>query len=382
MFPPSSNSSTDTGTSAASVFACKVIKPNRGVLNLTKGVATRDLVRFCIHLEQMDRAGVPLLESLGEARDSIDSPQLKDVITEVHRDVSEGMSLSKALGVHPDVFGSVFTSLISAGEETGNLTDSFEELVKHLKWTEALAQKIKKATRYPMILAATVSVAIVVMMTFVVPQVVILLKSLGQELPPETLALIALSEIFQEYWYLIITMPFVIYGMVKMGRAFSEDFAFLTDSWMLNVPVIGMVIRKIAFARFSHIFAVTFQSGLEMLDCLSAAKKLITNRPLVQSVDVVEDRVQAGDSLSSAMHTAGEFPPMVIHFVKVGEDSGNLGDTLTNVADFYDRDVDESVDAMISMIEPALIVVMGGMMAWIALAVFGPLYGNLGAIVG
>ncbi len=201
-------------------------------------------------------------------------------------------------------------------------------------------------------------------------------------MPPETQALIALSEIFQGYWYLINTVPVVIYGLIKMGRAYSEDFAFVTDNWMLNIPMIGVVIRKIAFARFSHIFAVTFQSGLEMLDCLSAAKKLINSRPLVQSVEVVEDRVQAGDSLSSAMRTAGEFPPMVIHFVKVGEDSGNLGDTLSNVAEFYDRDVDESVDAMISMIEPALIVVMGGMMAWIALAVFGPLYGNLGAIVG
>ncbi len=364
------------------LVACKVIKPNRGILNFSKGVGTRDLTRFCIHLEQMDRAGVPLLDSLAEARDSIDSSQLKDVITEVHRDVSEGMALSKALGVHPETFASVFTSLVAAGEETGNLTDSFEELVKHLKWTEALALKIKKATRYPMILAGTVTIAIVVMMTFVVPQVVILLKSLGQELPPETVALIALSEIFQNYWYLIVTVPFVIYGLVKLGRAVSEDFAFMTDGWMLNLPAIGMVIRKISFARFSHIFAVTFQSGLEMLDCLSAAKKLINSRPLVQSVDVVEDRVQAGESLSSAMRTAGEFPPMVVHFVKVGEDSGNLGDTLTNVAEFYDRDVDESVDAMISMIEPALIVVMGGMMAWIALAVFGPLYGNLGAIAG
>ncbi len=142
----------------------------------------------------------------------------------------------------------------------------------------------------------------------------------------------------------------------------------------------GNLIKQISFARFSHIFAVTFRSGIPVLGCLDSGRRLIRNLVLAQAVDVVKDQVQGGEPLSEAMAMTGEFPTMVVHMVKVGENSGNLETVLFNVAEFYDRDVDEAVAGMISMIEPALIAVMGGMMAWIALAVFGPLYANLGAI--
>ena len=274
----------------------------------------------------------------------------------------------------------MFPSLIAAGETTGDLTDSFQQLVRHLKWTEALNAKIKKATRYPIVLGIAVFGAAMFMMIFVVPQVVEMLKMIGQELPFATLALIATSNAVQDYWYLILTIPVAAFVLFRLARKTSEDFAFKTDFVALRLPVAGEVIKKMSLARFAHIFAVTFQGGIEILDCLEAAKQLIGNRCLRQAVDVVKDQVQGGASLSLAMRTTGEFPPMVVHMVKVGEDSGNLEPTLWNVAEFYDRDVDDAVDAMISMIEPALIVVMGGMMAWIAIGVFGPLYSNLGSL--
>ncbi|MCH7930820.1 MAG: type II secretion system F family protein [Proteobacteria bacterium] len=359
---------------------CKEIKVTRGLNLFGSKISSRDLTQFCIHLEQMDAAGVPLIESLSEARDSVVSQQLQDVITEIERDVNEGAPLSTAFGAHPEVFGEVFSSLIAAGETTGNLTDSFNQLVRHLKWTEALNAKIKKATRYPIILGIAVFGAGMFMMMFVVPQVVEMLKMIGQELPFATLALIATSNVIQDYWYLILSLPVAVFVLFKLARGTSEDFAFKTDVVALRLPVAGDVIRKMALSRFAHIFAVTFQSGIEILDCLESAKRMIGNRCLRQAVDVVKDQVQGGDSLSVAMRTSGEFPPMVVHMVKVGEDSGNLEATLWNVAEFYDRDVNEAVDAMISMIEPALIVVMGGMMAWIAVGVFGPLYSNLGSL--
>ena len=359
---------------------CKVIKATRGVNLFGSKISMRDLTQLCVHLEQMDAAGVPLLESLTEARDSVASPQLQDVITEIQRDVNEGAPLSVAFGAHPEVFGGVFPSLIAAGETTGDLTDSFKQLVRHLKWTEALNAKIKKATRYPIILGIAVFGAAMFMMIFVVPQVVEMLKMIGQELPFATLALIATSNAVQDYWYLILTIPVALFVLFKLARRTSEEFAFKTDFIALRLPVAGEVIKKMSLARFVHIFAVTFQGGIEILDCLESAKQLISNRCLRQAVDVVKDQVRGGDSLSLAMRTAGEFPAMVVHMVKVGEDSGNLEKTLWNVAEFYDRDVDDAVEAMISMIEPALIVVMGGMMAWIAIGVFGPLYSNLGSL--
>ena len=359
---------------------CKAITVNRRGSFMSKGITTRDLVQLCVHLEQMDAAGVPLMESLTEARDSINSARLQDVITEVHRDVSEGAPLSAAFAVHTEVFDTVFSSLMAAGEETGNMTESFQHLVRHLKWSEALRSKIKKATRYPIILAFAVVVATMFMMMFVVPQVVGMLEAIGQELPGPTIALIAVSNAFQNYWYLILSIPFGLYILNKSLRRSSDDFRFKSDFVALRLPVVGDMIKKISFAQFAHIFAVTFKSGIPVLGCIDSARRLINNRVLVQAVDVVKDQVQAGEPLSEAMGMTGEFPAMVVHMVKVGEDSGNLEDTLWNVAEFYDRDVDEAVQAMISMIEPALIAVMGGMMAWVALAVFGPLYANLGSL--
>ena len=359
---------------------CKLIKASSRGSMFSKGITTRDLVQLCVHLEQLDAAGVPLMESLTEARDSITSPRLQDVISEIHRDVGEGAPLSVAFAVHTEVFDSVFASLMAAGEETGNMTEAFKQLVHHLKWSEALTLKIKKATRYPMVLAFAVVFATMFMMIFVVPQVVGMLEAIGQELPLPTIALIAVSEAFQNYWYLILSVPFGAYVLFKMARRSSKDFRFKSDFLALRLPVAGNLIKKISFARFSHIFAVTFKSGIPVLGCLDSGKRLIRNMVLAQAVDVVKDQVQGGAPLSEAMSMTGEFPTMVVHMVKVGENSGNLETVLWNVAEFYDRDVDDAVAAMISMIEPALIAVMGAMMAWIALAVFGPLYANLGAI--
>ncbi len=359
---------------------CKAVKAQGSLTVFSRGISSRDLVRLCVHLEQMENAGVPVLESLAEARDSMDSARLQDVLTEVHRDVNEGVPLSTGFGVHSGVFGSVFTSLIAAGEETGNLADSFRELVKHLKWIEEMTAKIKKATRYPAILAVVMLGVTMFMMTVVVPQVVEMLKFVGHELPPMTRALIATSEFFQSYWYVIIILSVGLYGLLRVVRRISAEFALQTDYLLLRMPVIGPVIKKISLARFAQIFAVTFRSGIEVLICLDAAKRTVKNRSLRQAMEVVHDRVQAGDPLSSAMQTTGEFPSMVVHMVKIGETTGRLEETLLNVAEFYDRDVDDAIQAMISMIEPALIVLLGGMMALIAMAVFGPLYDSLGSI--
>lgn len=362
------------------LISCKIHKAQRGLSMFTRGVKRHDLTELCIHLEQMNSAGVPLLESLAEARDSIGSPRMRDVLTEVHRDVNQGVPLSQAFGAHPKAFDLVFTSLIEAGEATGNLSDSFRELVRHLKWTDEMNARIKKATRYPILLGTAVVIATVVMMTFVVPQVVEMLKVIGTELPPSTRALIAVSEFFQAYWYLILATPPAIYAVARLGRRLSDEFALKIDSLLLHVPVIGQTIKKMNFARFAHILSATFKSGIDVLGCLETAGRMVRNKRLKQAIDVVQERVQVGEPLSLSMHTTGEFSPMVIHMVRVGENSGNLVDTLESVAQFYDRDVNEAVDAMIAMIEPALIVIMGGMMAWIALAVFGPIYSNITVI--
>lgn len=347
---------------------------------LQQKVKIRDLIQMCVHMQQLQLAGVPLMESLGEVRDSTDTPRLRDALSQITREVNDGVSLSAAFGGHPKMFGNVFQSLVAAGEQTGQMGEAFSQLVAHLKWTDEMTVKVKKATRYPAVLGVVVMVVVMFMMSFVVPQVTSLLQANGTELPFMTRALIATSNTIRDYWFML---PILIIGAVagvSSGRRMSQDFRYRTDYYLLRIPIIGIVLRKIALARFAYMFATMFRSGIELLSCLDASKRLVNNLALSEALSVVREGVQSGLGLSTAMRSSGEFPPLVLRMIKVGEDSGNMSDALNNVAEMYNRDVDESVQGMISFIEPALTVVMGGIMAWIAIAVFGPIYDSLGAI--
>lgn len=356
---------------------CKIADRKTRMLARRGRPTSRDLIQFCIHLEQMQRAGVPILESLADFRDSTEVSRLRDVTAEIHRQVGEGQPLSVAFGRHPRLFGNVFTALIAAGEETGKLADSFHQLVKHLKWTSAMSAKVRKATRYPATVACVVLGVTIFMLTFVVPQVVEFLSANNRELPVWTTALVATSSFVQTFWPLILGLPPTLVVLIRFAARRSDELAYRIDLMALRTPALGKVLQKIALARFAHMFAVMFESGIDILACLDAGRRVAGNRALNEALLLVKRQVQAGSSLAAAMAASGEFPSRVTRMIKIGEESGNLGETLSQVAEFYDQDVDDAIDGLISMIEPALTVILGLLMAWIALAVFGPIYDNL-----
>ncbi len=367
-------------SSGLDLIEFKTVSEKRLSKLLQQRVNVRDLIQMSIHLEQLQRAGLPLLESLVEVRDSTTTPRLRDALSQITREVNDGVSLSEAFGSHPKLFGHVFQSLVAAGEQTGQMAEAFSQLVAHLKWSDEMTIKVKKATRYPSILAVVVTIVIIFMMSFVVPQITTLLKANGTELPFMTQALVSTSDFVRDYWFML---PILVVGAVlgvTSGRNISQEFRYTTDYYLLRVPVIGSVLRKIALARFAYMFATMFRGGIELLACLDASKRLVNNLALAEALSIVREGVQSGVGLSTAMRSSGEFPSLVLRMIKIGEDSGNMSDALNNVAEIYNRDVDESVQGMISFIEPALTVVMGGIMAWIAIAVFGPIYDSLGAI--
>lgn len=363
---------------------CKEMSEKAGGISsaLAKKVRIRDLIQMFVHIEQLQKAGVPLLESLSDVRDTTESPRLRDVMSDVYREVAEGSSLSNAMARHPLVFEKIFISLVGAGEETGNLMNSFAQVIRHLKWTDAMRSKIKKATRYPKILFVVVCGVIWMMMGYVVPQVVGFLKDIGKELPPVTTALIATSEFFGNYGIYLVIGFALIYTFIKVARALSESFRYRTDYIALYTPVMGPLIRKISLAQFCQTFGILFSSGLEILKCLEAAKLTAGNLVLVEALSSVKERVQEGFPLSAAMQRSGEFPNLVVRMVKVGEESGNLTEVLEQVTEFYDKDVNEAIDGMIALIEPAMTVLLGGMILWIAAAVFGPIYDSFGSMGG
>ena len=341
-----------------------------------KKIKIRDQIQFFMNLRQMQAAGIPLLDALADIRDTADNDAFRDVLSEMYRELSEGSSFSEAMSNHPRVFNNLHVSLISSGEENGDIQTSCEQLVKYLKWVDGMQAMVRKATRYPIILALAVVLTVVVMMAFVVPKIVGFISTLDQELPFATLSLMAVSDFFVAYWKVILISLFVTIVVTVVLKRSSEAFAYQVDSLMIRAPFMGDLIRKINIARFSQTFGALFKGGIDVLQALDAASNTVTNRVLKQGLENVKQYVKTGDPLSAALNKSGEFPSMVVRMVRVGEESGNLTEVLDQVADFYTRDVDEEVQKVISMIEPALTAILGGMILWIAVGVFGPIYSS------
>lgn len=337
-------------------------------------IKARDLIILCIHLEQLERAGVPLLDAIADLRDTTESPRLRDLLSDVYELVKSGNVLSKALAKYPKVFDNVFIGLVKAGEETGQLADSFMHLANHIKWNEELRRKVKKAIRYPIGLLFLMAGVMTVMMLFVVPQISEFLLSQGFDLPIHTRALIATSDAFVNYWYLIFGTPVFLFMVGAVAYRTSDSFAYAIDKMMLRFPLIGQIIIKANLARFTHFFTVTFVSGIDILDCLETAKDVVGNRVLKEAINDVRQNVADGNSLTLALTATGRFPNLVLRMFKVGEESGNMEQALKNVNYFYDREVNDSVESIVGVIQPALTLLMGLLLLWITAAVFGPLY--------
>jgi type IV pilus assembly protein PilC len=339
-----------------------------------KSVSTRDLIIFCVHMEQLERAGVPILDAISDLRDASESDVLRELVIKLYDSVKGGKLLSEALGEHPKIFSEVFTGLISAGERTGNMGDAFGHLASHLKWQAEIVRKIKTATRYPIILVVVMSSVIALMMLYVVPQMTDFLKNQGFELPFYSRALIAVSDVFVSYWYILLGMPVLLFVVTLTLYRTSESAAYNIDRFALRIPYIGPVIHKIELARFCHFFAITFKAGMDVIECIQTSENVMHNRVMKEAVYYVRQSVSEGNTITGSLQVSSQFPSLVMRMFKVGEESGKMEQALENVNFFYDREVNDSVEAMIELIQPALTIVMGVMLFWITAAVFGPLY--------
>jgi len=339
-----------------------------------KSVSLRDLIILCVHMEQLERAGVPILDSIADLRDASESEVLRDLVAKIYDSVKGGKLLSEALSEHPKIFSEVFTGLIAAGERTGNMGDAFGHLADHLKWQAEIRRKIKTATRYPIILVFIMTGVISLMMLFVVPQMTDFLKNQGFVLPFYSRALIAVSQAFVNYWFIILGLPIIAFVMLLVLYRTSEAVAYRIDAMILKMPFIGVVIQKIELARFCHFFAITFKSGMDIIECIQTCENVMHNRIMKEAVFYVRQGVSEGNSITASLQVSSQFPSLVMRMFKVGEESGKMEQALENVNFFYDREVNDAVDAMIELIQPALTIIMGTLLFWITAAVFGPLY--------
>lgn len=344
-----------------------------GLLNRIN-VTRPELINFCFHLEQLTRAGVPIIESLNDLRDSMENPRFREVITGMVESVEGGKTLSQALGEHPMVFDDVFISLVRAGEATGTLPGVLENLVESLKWQDELAAHTKKLVMYPAFLGTVVVAITLFMMLYLVPKMASFIRNMGQELPTQTKILIATSNFFVDYWYIVIFAPILagigIWALVQTNPQARYRF----DEFKLGIPYIGEILRKIILSRFAAVFAMMYQSGITILDSIKSCEDVVGNLVIRDALRKVGGLIGEGQNVTAAFHDAGLFPPLVIRMLRVGESTGELDKALRNVSYFYNRDVRESIERVQSLIEPVMTVTIGLILGWIMLAVLGPIY--------
>ena len=341
------------------------------------GISRAELINFCFHLEQLARAGVPLVESLADLRDSLENPRFREVIAGMIESIDGGKTLSQAMAEHPSVFDDVFVSLIAAGEHTGKLQEVLGNLVESLKWQDELAAQTKKLIMYPAFMGTVVIGVILFMMIYLVPKMVGFITNMGHELPLHTKLLIGTSNVFVNHWYLVIGLPLalvaVAVAMVRTHPAARLRF----DSTKLRLPLVGVLLRKVILSRFASVFAMMYGSGISILDSLRASEGVVGNQAIRNGLRQVGEMIAEGQSITTAFQNVGLFPPMVIRMLKVGENTGALDTALVNVGYFYGRDVRESLGRIQALIEPVMTIVLGLMLGWVMLSVLGPVYDTI-----
>ena len=339
-----------------------------------RGITRRDLILFCFHLEQTSRAGVPILESLEDLRDSTENPRLKEVISAMGESIEGGKTLSEAMRDFPGVFSNVFSNLIKAGEQSGEIGEVFRRLGESMKWQDEQASQAKKVIMYPAFVGTVVVGVVFFLMIYLVPQLMSFVKTMGQTLPWHTKALIFVSNVFVHYWYLLITVPIALFLLLFALIKTNPDFALKVDRLKLQIPVLGPIIKKLILARLAGFFAMMYSSGITIIDCIRTGQEISGNRAIEAAMNEVGQQIADGKSLSDSFEVTDLFPPLVIRMIRVGETTGALQESLENVSYFYTRDVRESTERLQALIEPAMTVVLGTIVGWVMFSILGPIY--------
>ncbi len=323
-------------------------------------------------LATLIRAGIPLVECLSAITEEHENPKLKRVMSRVKRAVSEGSSLANALGEHPKVFPPLFVNMVNAGESSGNLDIVFERLASLTESQVRLRSKLVGALMYPIIMIVLGACIITLMMVFVVPKMAEMFEEMGAQLPLITRALITMSDVVSSYWWLIGILLFG--GITGFNRwRQSESGKPVWDRFTLKVPVFGPLIRMLNVARFARTLSTLLASGVPILTAMSIVRSILSNSILADVVEKAREAVKEGHAVAETLKSSKEFPPMVCHMVAVGERSGELESMLGNVADSYEAQVDAKVQALTSVLEPLMIVLMGGAVGILVIAILQPM---------
>ncbi|MDX9689090.1 MAG: type II secretion system F family protein [Proteobacteria bacterium] len=332
-------------------------------------------IKLCHQLATMLKAHVPLTEALRLAAEGLSPPLFQKAIQEIVKDIEGGTPVTPAFAHHASLFDPVFLALLETGEATGSLAEAFSRLHEHLQWQEEMMRRLRHALRYPLFLLALAMGVVGFMMLFVLPQLIDFLSSFDKELPLITRILIAGAQLFGLLWWLLPTLLALMIILIPWQRRRSVRFASYTDALALRLPGFGAVLRALALARMAACLSLLVKGGVDIRRSIERSGKTTANRFLQDMAGQAAQRVIQGYPLSQALDRL--FPPFVLQMLKVGEKSGTLGEVLDSTAKALDQEARETVRSFLGILEPALTLCVGAIMAWIVLAVLGPVYGLL-----
>lgn len=345
-----------------------------------KRITTKDIAVFSRQMATMMSAGVPLVQSFEIVGRGHENRNMQDLILDVKAHVEAGGALTEALAKHPKYFTELYVNLVHAGESSGNLEALLHKIANYLEKVEALKSKIKKALFYPTAVIVVAFVITAILMIFVIPQFEELFKGFGADLPALTMLVIAVSNYFQQFWYIIFgAIGGAIFGVLTLKKR-SKKVAHFFDRMSLKIPVIGEILEKSAIARFSRTLATMFAAGTPLVEGMSSVAGACGNILYHDATLRMRDEIATGTQLQVAMRDVNLFPNMVVQMVAIGEESGALDAMLSKVADWYEQEVDDAVDALTSLLEPMIMAVLGVLIGGLVIAMYLPIF-KLGQVV-
>ncbi|OPX88403.1 MAG: Type II secretion system protein F [Pelotomaculum sp. PtaB.Bin104] len=338
-----------------------------------KKVSTRELSVMCRQFATMTQAGVPILQSLNILTLQCDHKVLKETLRKVTENIEGGVSLAESFKSFPKIFPPIFISMVEAGEVGGALDQVLERLAANFEKEHDLKEKVKSAMTYPAVVVMVAVLAIAALLIFVVPKFMTMLTDMQAPIPLTTQLIIKFSDFLKNFWYIVLfTIAGAFFGYKQAVK--TEKGKKIKDQVVLKLPVFGPMIQKIIVARFCRSLSTLLKSGVPVLQSLEVVKNIAGNYAVVKSIKEAEKSIKEGQSISLPLQKSRVFPPMVTRMMAIGEETGSIDTLLEKIADFYEREVDDLVSRLSSMLEPVLIVGMGGVVGFIILSIMLPMF--------
>ena len=358
----------------------QVIKVRKQKMARGGRISEKDIALFTRQLATMMKSGVPLLQAFDIAMKGSGNAALSRMLNDIRTDVETGSNLSQAFAKHPAHFDRLFCNLVAAGEQAGILDGLLDRIATYKEKILAIKSKIKSALFYPTAVVVVAGLVISVMMLFVIPEFKSVFKSFGADLPAPTLLVIAISDAFVAYWYLIFGA--IIAAIVSIAWSYKRSTAMqiAVDRLVLRIPVVGAIIRKATVARWTRTLSTMFAAGVPLVEALDSVGGASGNHVYLVATRQIQGEVSTGTSLTVAMQNADVFPTMVVQMVSIGEESGQLDSMLSKVADFFEQEVDDAVAGLSQLLEPLIMVFLGTVIGGLVVAMYLPIF-KLGAIV-